>query len=88
MERQLRDRMADEGQIEDDRPRPLPEAEFIYRDFFRLLQSTGMGAVNLNWTDVAAWAQEHGEPLEIAREIMYSLLGAYREISGELMETK
>lgn len=88
LERQLAERMVGEGLLPDERPRLLPEAQIYYRDFHRLLQFTGMGAVNLIRSDITELAREYGEPIEEVRSIMYGLLSDYREIVGELSEKK
>jgi hypothetical protein len=85
LERQLRDRLADAGDIEDDRPQlRTPEASLYYRDFWRLLQATGMGAVNLDWLTVREWAVRNGEDPDDACDILFGLLSSYREIDDEL----
>jgi hypothetical protein len=85
LERQLRDRMADEGEIEDDRPQlATRDAELYYNWFYHLLQGTGTGAVNLDYLAIRAWATDHHQDRALAEEVMFGLLNNYREITSEL----
>jgi hypothetical protein len=80
--------LEEQGDEPDARPRLRDEEALLYySDFDRLLQRTGMGAVNLDYVAVREWAKDHDQDLDLAKEILYGLLASYRSISDELTQS-